>query len=82
MLQIRRILQMMSNGQSNRSIARELHLSRDAVSNYVNLLKQLNISFDKLLNLEQEEFASLIYPEQAFVEKDRRFINSRLYKII
>lgn len=51
MLQIRRILQQRLNGKSNREIAKELHISRDAVNEYVKQLTLLDKTTEELLKL-------------------------------
>ncbi len=72
MLQIRRILQLKSNGKSNREIASELPMSRDTVNEYVRRLTQLEKSFDKLLKLTDQELSSLVYKEPVSQQKDYR----------
>jgi len=72
MLQIRRILQLKSNGKSNREIASELSMSRDTVNEYVRRLTLLEKSFDELLKLNDQELSSLVYKEPVSHQKDFR----------
>ena len=48
MLQIRRILQLKSQGKSNRDIANEIHRSRNTVNDYVKQIPPLNKSIEAL----------------------------------
>jgi DNA-binding CsgD family transcriptional regulator len=50
-LQVRRILQLKSQGKSNRDIALEVHRSRNTVNEYVKLILRLNKSTEELLKL-------------------------------
>jgi transposase len=73
MLQVRRILQLKSQGKSNRDIALEVHRSRNTVNDYVKLILRLNKSTEELLKLNDEELSSLVYDEPPSVELDRKF---------
>ena len=75
MLQIRRILQLHSNGKSNREIARELHLSRDTVNEYIRRLTSLGKRPDDLLLLEDEELSSVFYKEPTPLPSDWRLLD-------
>ena len=72
MLQIRRILQLKSQGKSNRVIALELHLSRDSVNGYVKQLMLVDKSIDTLLKYNDEELSSLFHKEIALLKTDWR----------
>lgn len=73
MLQVRRILQLKSQGKSNRDVALEVHRSRNTVNDYVKLIQRLNKSTEELLKLNDEELSSLVYDEPPSVELDRKF---------
>ena len=73
MLQVRRILQLKSQGKSNRDIALEVHRSRNTVNDYVKLILRLNKSTEELLKLNDEELSSLVYDEPPSVELDQKF---------
>jgi transposase len=72
MLQIRRILQLKSHGKSNRQIACELHISRDAVNDYVKQLTLLDKSIGTLLKHSDEELSSLFHKEPVSLKTDWR----------
>lgn len=72
MLQIRRILQLKSQGKSNRVIACELHVSRDSVNGYVKQLTFLDKSIESLLKFNDEELSSLFHKEPALLKTDWR----------
>jgi transposase len=59
MLQVRRILQLRSQGKSNRDIARELHKSRTTVNEYVRRITESGRDVQLLLNLSDQELSSL-----------------------
>jgi len=75
MLQIRRILQLKSQGKSNRDIAVEIHRSRNTVNDYVKQIQLLNKSIEELLNLHDEELSSLVFNEPSFSQLDWKFID-------
>jgi len=75
MLQIRRILQLKSQGKSNRDIAVEIHRSRNTVNDYVKLIQRLNKRTEELLKLTDEELSSLVYDEPPSAELDRKFVD-------
>ena len=73
MLQIRRILQQRLHGKSNREIAKELHISRDAVNEYVKQLTLLGKTIEELLKLNDQELSSLVYKEHPSHLTDWRY---------
>jgi transposase len=75
MLQIRRILQLTTQGDSNRKISRTLHVSRDTISFYVNLFKNSGKRNDQLLSLTEEELSLLVYNDPPVVQSDWRYID-------
>jgi transposase len=72
MLQIRRILQLKSQGKSNRDIARELHKSRNNVNAYVKRIEDSGRVLHDLLKLTDEELSSLLYISSPPVPADWR----------
>ncbi len=60
MLQVRRILQLRSQGKSNRDIARELHKSRTTVNEYVKRITESGRDIQQLLDLSDQELSSLL----------------------
>lgn len=73
MLQIRRILQLRSQGKSNRDIALELHKSRNNVNVYVKRIEDSGMNFQELLKLTDEELSSLLHASCSAVQADSRF---------
>lgn len=73
MLQIRRILQLRSQGKSNRDIALELHKSRNNVNVYVKRIEASGMDFQELLKLTDEELSSLLHASCSAVQADSRF---------
>lgn len=75
MLQIRRILQLKTNGKSNREIARDLHVARNTVNGYIQQLASLNKPQADLLTLSDEELSSLFYKEPSDMHTDWRLVD-------
>jgi len=73
MLQIRRILQLKSQGKSNREIAEIILMSRNTVNEYVKHIFLLNKSLEELIKLTDEELSSLVYTEPTSAEIDLKF---------
>ncbi len=78
MLQVRRILQLKSQGKSNRDIGVELHRSRNTINDYVKQIQQLNKSLEELLKLPDEELSSLVYPEPSSTQPDWKLADFQL----
>ena len=72
MLQIRRILQLKSQGRSNREIAGILHAARETINGYVKQFSVLGKGFDEMLKLNDEELSSLMYKESDRINNDWR----------
>ncbi len=72
MLQIRRILQLKSQGRSNREIAGILHAARETINGYVKQFSVLGKGFDEMLKLNDEELSSLMYKESDRIDNDWR----------
>ena len=64
MLQIRRILQLASSGESLRGINRITGIHRDTISNYLNLCRSSGESIESLLKLKDAELAEVVFPEK------------------
>ncbi len=80
MLQIRRILQLLEQGQSKRKIARTLSCGRHTIDGYLSKIEQTGISLPLLSKLSDADLATLLYPENNESQPDYRFedIKSRL----
>ena len=61
MLQIRSIIQLLEKGFSIRAIARQVGLSRQAVTLYANRLKKAPYSLTQLRQLPDKDLASIVY---------------------
>ena len=72
MLQIRRILQLASSGESLRGINRITGIHRDTITNYLNLCRSSGESYESLLNLKDAELAGFVFPEKEPEEPDGR----------
>lgn len=75
MLQIRRIIQLKSQGKSNREIARELHSARKTVNAYVNQVVNLDKALIDLLKLDDDQLSSLIFDQVHAVEPTQRYVD-------
>ena len=61
MLQIRLIIQLMHNGVSKRSIARQCGISRNTLKDYLLIIEQSGIGYAELLALTNEQLNTLIH---------------------
>jgi transposase len=61
MLQIRRILQLLEESRSKRSISRDIGISRNTVDNYEQRVKVSGLTLAQLLLLKDAELAQFIY---------------------
>lgn len=73
MLQVRRILQLKVQGDSNRKIARALQVSRDTVSFYVHVFENSGKSYEQLLLFTEEALSLLVYNDPPVVQSDWRY---------
>lgn len=73
MLQIRRILQLLENGQSKRHIARMLGSGRHTVDAYVSRIEKTGIKIAVLKKLTDAELAALLYPNHPEPFPDERY---------
>lgn len=80
MLQIRRIIQLLSEGRSKREISRVLNSSRHTIDAYVVKIKQTEQSLDALSCISDTELARLFYLHSAPSVPDSRYVylSSRL----
>jgi transposase len=73
MLQIRRIIQLMSKGSSKREISRELHCGRHTIDSYVDKILQTSLPLNELSGKPDAELAKLFYPATALSLPDSRY---------
>lgn len=62
MLKLKRMLQLLSYGQSLNFICSELHMSKRTVHNYKQLVSQTNLTYDALLRLSDFDLAAIVLP--------------------
>ena len=73
MLQIRRILQLLAQGQSKRKISRILHASRHTIDDYALKIEQTGLILSELSKLSDAALASLLYSANSDSLPDERF---------
>ena len=80
MLQVRRILQLLSDGHSKREVSRQTCVSRNTIDSYEERFFQSGKSYNELLQLTDTELASLVYPSRTIKESDprRQHLNEHL----
>lgn len=72
MLQIRRLLQLLSDGASKREASRQSGISRNTIDSYEVLFKQSGNKYSDLLSLSDTELALVVYPGKTTREPDPR----------
>jgi len=80
MLQLRRILQLLNNGFSERSISKQTTMSRNTISEYKARIQTRGISYADLLALDDEVlFKNLFDPEQNKTHQADRYLDLQNY---
>src|SRR4030042_3685065 len=72
MLQVRRILQLLSDGYSKRETNRLTGGSRNTIDAYELRFQQTGKSFNDLLQLSDSDFAAIVYPKETSKDRDPR----------
>jgi transposase len=72
MLQVRRILQLLSDGYSKRETNRLTGVSRNTIDAYELHFQQTGKSFNDLLQLSDTELAAVVYPKETAKDRDPR----------
>lgn len=80
MLQVRRILQLLSDGQSKREVSRQTGASRNTIDSYEARFRLSGKSYNELLRLPDADLAAFVYPKKTVKEPDpkRKYINKCL----
>ena len=80
MLQVRRILQLLSDGHSKREVSRQTCASRNTIDSYEARFFQSGKGYNELLQLPDTELASLVYTSKTIKEPDprRQHLNEHL----
>jgi transposase len=73
MLQIRRMLQLLESGISNRQVAKQTGISRNTVDYYVKRFRASELSFSELLAFDDQQLSSTVYKHQTSPRKDDRY---------
>jgi len=72
MLQIRRIIQLLEQGQSKRKIALSLHSGRHTIDGYIHRIEQSGLELQQLSKLSDADLGALLYTGNREQEPDRR----------
>jgi hypothetical protein len=80
MLQIRRILQLLEQGQSRRKIARTLHSGRHTIDGYIQKIEQCGLDLRQLSKISDTDLGSLLYScnRDPLVDKRLEDLQNRL----
>jgi len=80
MLQIRRIIQLLEQGQSKRKIALSLHSGRHTIDGYIHRIEQSGMELQQLSRLSDADLGALLYTGNREQESDKRLedLQSRL----
>jgi len=73
MLQIRRILQLLKQGESKRKISQLLHSGRHTIDDYVLKIEQSGLSLPLLIKLSDADLADLLYSGNKDPLPDQRY---------
>jgi transposase len=80
MLQVRRILQLLSDGHSKREASRQTGTSRNTIDSYELRFQGSGKNYDELLQLPDTDLAELVYTKEAVKKSDprRKYLNEHL----
>ena len=80
MLQVRRILQLLSDGHSKREASRQTGTSRNTIDSYELRFQGSGKSYDELLQLPDTDLAALVYTKETIKKSDprRKYLNEHL----
>jgi transposase len=80
MLQVRRILQLLSDGHSKREVSRQTGSSRNTIDSYETHFQQTGKDYHALTLLSDTELAELVYTKEPIKEPDprRHYLNDHL----
>lgn len=73
MLQIRRILQLLAQGQSKRKISQVVHSGRHTIDAYVLKIEQSGLTLAELAKLSDADLAALLYSGNQILPTDQRY---------
>jgi len=72
MLQVRRILQLLSDGHSKREASRQIGASRNTIDAYETRFNLSGKSYDELRQLSDTDLAAVVYPQWTVKEPDSK----------
>jgi transposase len=72
MLQIRRILQLLSKGEKPYSISKELGMSKNTIKTYRTKFQSTKQTYNQLLELDDDALALIAYPKQNVPKQSER----------
>jgi len=72
MLQVRRILQLLSDGHSKREASRQTGISRNTIDSYELRFQGSGKNYDELLQLPDTDLAALVYTKEPVKKSDPR----------
>jgi len=80
MLQVRRILHLLSDGHSKREVSRQIGASRNTIDSYEARFNLSGKTYDELRQLSDTDLAVLVYPQQTVKESDprRKYLSEHL----
>ncbi len=80
MLQVRRILQLLSDGHSKQDVSRQTGASRNTIDSYELRFLQAGKNYNELLQLGDTDLAALVYAKETVKEPDprRKYLNEHL----
>jgi len=80
MLQVRRILQLLSDGHSKREASRQTGTSRNTIDSYELRFQGSGKNYDELLQLPDTDLAALVYTKEPVKKSDprRKHLNEHL----
>lgn len=67
-INVKLILELLDAGMSRNSIASTRHMSKNSVSQVMNVAKERNIHFSDVRNLDENDLYRMFFPEKHAIE--------------
>lgn len=85
-INVKLILELLDAGMSRNSIASTRHISKNSVSQVMNIAKERNIRFSDVRNLDEQDLYHMFFPDKYTVENmyrnpDYQYIHKELKKV-
>lgn len=79
MIQVRRIIQLLAEGQSKLKISESLHIHRSTLEKYLSKLGSTGKSFSDLLQCDDNQLSTFVFKESSVPKADKRLLELNIH---